>query len=1313
MTTQIILSGTTASYVTVSAGEQLQVQSGGVVWTAAVQSGGVLYLSSGGWEEYSLTVESGGEVLGPGELYAVAVAHIYGTISGVQLGGDNWADAEVDSGGVADDVTVRWGQIGITSGAVGSGLVIQPQGYAATIVVSGVDGVDIDATIHGVGGVSIVEAGGITYNDRVSDQGTDQVWDGGVASHAIIDSGGMLIVNAGGAAVAPVLNASGSASVGAGGVISSAQVNSGGTVTVSSGGVDIADVINSGGVEIVVSGAIASQTVVGSGGTEILEAGAIASGVVVSNGGLVELGTNVSSGQTMTAGPVASTTVEGGLTILAGGQTGLANGAVVMSGGVLSYTGGRIVSGLNVQSGGRVIGPVEFVGSSMMSGSVSGASIGDSTSSGMLQLWPWASANGVIVTGGELLVDAFAVANNTVLMPTTTYLNEADVYGAANGTSVGSGAMQFVESNGRASGTVLSFGGVQIVGTGGGSVSATVVSSGGFQIDEAGVDSGTIVSSGGNEVLLSGAIVSGVTVSAGGAVYFEQLVSAGQHYQARAVTGQTVVSGVTLKTGAYEDVIAGVDSGGILTLGAGAASFGLAVVAGGVVSGPGTVLGPINGVAGLITGVTVGEAAYYSDVVIEAGGSASGVTVVNGLMVVQASATAVGAQVDSGSMLTVSSGGLASGGQVNSGGMLGVLGAAVGATIENGGSAWVEYTGVVSATLVGGVVAVLSGGHLYGETVGSGGTEWIGVGGSASGTQVDSGGAVVVLSGGSATNITVSSGGTYGYQVVVSGGQSISAPTRVVSGATVMGGVTLLSGAQEGFADAVVLSGGTLSVSSGQRVYSPLISAGGTLLGPGEVYGSTYVAGAVSGVTFGEAASGGILEVQSGGTASGVGVRNGDLLIDSGAAALGGVISGGGSATVLSHGSASGLVVDSGGLLLLNQGAAITSLGVQSGAIIDLLAVAANSASVNSSGQLVATSGGVVVDTIGLAAGAGGYSFSTRSDGAGGTEILVGSNSAPPVANDFLGLGSSDILWRNTANGEVDVWLSTPGSAAVFTGQGITDVPTNWTIEATGDFTGGGLDDLLWRNTSNGEVDVWTTSNNGSSVSFAGQGLSVVPLDWQLQQSTADFTGDGLDDLAWRNTTTGELDLWLTNPGSPLTFTEQGLAVVPTAFAIQSFADFNGDGKADILWRNTSTGELDIWTSNPGSTVSFTGQGIGIVPLNETIVGVGDFTGDGRADVLWLNTTTGELDVWLTNPVAPGSPVTFTEQGLSVIPSTMSVAQVGDFTGDGRADILWRNSGNGDAYLWLSNPGSTVSFTGQDLGVVPASFQIVSDWRGA
>src|ERR1035438_4750220 len=60
-------------------------------------------------------------------------------------------------------------------------------------------------------------------------------------------------------------------------------------------------------------------------------------------------------------------------------------------------------------------------------------------------------------------------------------------------------------------------------------------------------------------------------------------------------------------------------------------------------------------------------------------------------------------------------------------------------------------------------------------------------------------------------------------------------------------------------------------------------------------------------------------------------------------------------------------------------------------------------------------------------------------------------------------------------------------------------------------------------------------------------------------------------------------------------------------------SDFNGDGKTDIVWRNTTTGDDAIWYMN-GTTVIGVGA-LGSAPLSWSIVGVGDFNGDGKPDI--------------------------------------------------------------------------------------------------
>ena len=86
--------------------------------------------------------------------------------------------------------------------------------------------------------------------------------------------------------------------------------------------------------------------------------------------------------------------------------------------------------------------------------------------------------------------------------------------------------------------------------------------------------------------------------------------------------------------------------------------------------------------------------------------------------------------------------------------------------------------------------------------------------------------------------------------------------------------------------------------------------------------------------------------------------------------------------------------------------------------------------------------------------------------------------------------------------------------------------------------------------------------------------------------------------------------------------------------------DFNGDGKADILWRNAS-GEVYEWLLNGTNII---GEGSPDTVGNHwQIAGVGDFNGDGKTDILWRNTASGEVDVWLmngTSVIGSGSPGT-------------------------------------------------------------------------
>jgi FG-GAP-like repeat/Lipase (class 3) len=280
--------------------------------------------------------------------------------------------------------------------------------------------------------------------------------------------------------------------------------------------------------------------------------------------------------------------------------------------------------------------------------------------------------------------------------------------------------------------------------------------------------------------------------------------------------------------------------------------------------------------------------------------------------------------------------------------------------------------------------------------------------------------------------------------------------------------------------------------------------------------------------------------------------------------------------------------------------------------------------------------------------------------------------------SDFTGGGVSDVLWRNSTTGEVDTWLMSNGH--ISGGTGVGSVSSAWQTLGTGDFNGDSTSDILWRNSTTGEVDTWLMSNGHIS---GGTGVGSVSSAWQFAGSGY-FNGNSTSDVLWRNSTTGEVDTWLMSNGH----ISGGSAIghVSSAWQPIGIGDFNGDGTSDILWRNSTTGEVDTWLMSNGQMSG--GTGVGSVSSAWQALGTGDFNGDGTSDILWRNSTTGEVDTWLINNghISGGT-------GVGSVSSAWQFAGIGDYTGNGTSDVLWRNSTTGEVDTWLLTNGQLTGGT--------------------
>jgi hypothetical protein len=204
--------------------------------------------------------------------------------------------------------------------------------------------------------------------------------------------------------------------------------------------------------------------------------------------------------------------------------------------------------------------------------------------------------------------------------------------------------------------------------------------------------------------------------------------------------------------------------------------------------------------------------------------------------------------------------------------------------------------------------------------------------------------------------------------------------------------------------------------------------------------------------------------------------------------------------------------------------------------------------------------------------------------------------------------------------------LSSPRNAAIADGRGIGTIVKG---PLPDDVNGDGRPDVLWRHTSSGQLYAWFMDGTvRSSASFLTPS-AVASSSWQIR-GLADFDGDGKGDILWHNSSTGALYVWFMDGPNQSSGAFLTPASVPnTSWRVQGVADLSGDVKPDILWRNTSTGQLYAWfmDGTARSSGSFLSPPA-VANSSWQIRGLDDFDSDGRPDILWHNRSTGALYVW-------------------------------------------------------------------------------------
>jgi Bacterial pre-peptidase C-terminal domain len=373
------------------------------------------------------------------------------------------------------------------------------------------------------------------------------------------------------------------------------------------------------------------------------------------------------------------------------------------------------------------------------------------------------------------------------------------------------------------------------------------------------------------------------------------------------------------------------------------------------------------------------------------------------------------------------------------------------------------------------------------------------------------------------------------------------------------------------------------------------------------------------------------------------------------------------------------------------------------------------------------------------------YKFSTTSASnlklslsglTGNAKLSVFAADGATVLNPGIAAGNTSNVSNDGKLSESYVFNALPAGSYVIK----VDLGATGAVAATAaDYT---LDAIANKDVTANSV-LWKQAVDPTLVTFQLNGpnlagdVATVPLGYEIV-GTGDFdgvsdAGGKSQDILWKKNLAGggyELNIWFMNSDNSL---RESKSVVLDAtattgvgisdvFNIQRIEDFDGDGKADILFRNTTPGASSIvlWKMD-GATLNLA-KNYTRFDSNFEVFGTGDFDNTGVRDILFRNAVSGGVVVvWLLDAnlnliEAPAGQAAGPSQSgalkyrgeVPVLSADWTALGVTDFNktiggsatsvdADNNDDLLFVNRVSGQLVSWLMN-GSEIKAGGLILG---------------